>query len=81
MQNAGEAVASQSRGGGAQQRILIRGSQFGELGQALGHSWDVPQLNQVLRLEHFHHSVAPDLSDDGLHSVQGRVLQREREKS
>ena len=64
--------------GGAQERILIRGGQFGELCQALGHSRDVPQLNQVLRLEDVHHPVAPDLPDDGLHSVQGGVLERER---
>ena len=79
VQNADEVGARQSRGGcgGAEQRILIRGSQFGELGQTLGHSRDVPQLNQVHRLEHVHHPVAPDLSDDGLHSVQGRVLERQ----
>ena len=78
MQNAGEARASQSRGGGAQQRILIRGSQFGELGQALGDGRDVSQLNEVLRLEHVHHPVPPDLSDDGLHSVQCWILGRDQ---
>ena len=78
VQNAGEVGARQSRGcGGAEQRILIRCSQFGELGQTLGHSRDVPQLNKIFRLEHVNNSVAPDLSDDGLHSVQGRVLERE----
>ena len=75
VQNAGDAGASQSGGGGgAQERILIRGGQFGELRQTLGHRWDVPQLYQVLGLEDLHHPVAADLSDDGLHSVQGRVL-------
>ena len=77
VQNAGEVGATQSGGGGgAEERILIRGGQFGELCQALGHCRDVPQLYQVLGLEHLHHPVPPDLSDDGLHSVQGRVLQK-----
>ena len=74
MQNAEELWAMRSGCGGAQERILIRGSQFGELGQTLGHGRDVPQLNEVLRLEHVHHPVPPDLSDDGLHSVQGGIL-------
>ena len=79
VQNAGDAGASQSGGGGgAQERILIRGGQFGELRQTLGHRWDVPQLYQVLRLEDLHHPVPADLSDDGLHSVQGRGLEKER---
>ena len=81
VQNAGDAGACQSGGGGgAEERILIRGGQFGELRQTFGHRWDVPQLYQVLRLEDLHHPVAADLSDDGLHSVQGRVLEIEREE-
>ena len=48
--------------------------QFGQLGEALGDAGDVAQLQQVFRLEHVHHAVAPDLPDHRLHPVQRGVL-------
>ena len=47
--------------------------QFAELSQRFCDLGNVPELHQVLRLEHLRHSVASHLKDDGVDSVQDRV--------
>ena len=54
---------------------MERGSyQFRKLSEAPGDLGDVPEHEEVLRLEDVDHAVAPDLTDNGLDAVPSRVL-------
>ena len=47
--------------------------QLWQLCQTFSDFGDISQLNQVLRIKHVNHSISPDLADDGLNPIQGRV--------